>query len=204
MKKTLLTIVLFSIATIGFSTTVTITNSGFEFSPKDITINLGDDVLFNIASIHDVVEVSLVTYNANGTTPLPGGFSLPLGGGTVPANLLTSGIHYYVCGEHASSGMKGTITVQGSAGISENPSKDGFSIYPNPSNGNFQLKIINLQAAKKFDLGIYDAIGNKVYAKSNIQQQFATSVELTDLPKGTYVVRLFDGNESYYRKIVVR
>jgi plastocyanin len=204
MKKILLSIVLFSIATIGFSTTATITNSGFEFSPKDITINLGDDVVFNIASIHDVVEVSLTTYNANGTTPLPGGFSLPLGGGTVPANLLTTGIHYYVCGQHASSGMKGTITVKNSTGIAEDPSKDGFSIFPNPSNGNFQLKINNQQPAKKFDLGIYDAIGNKVYAKSNIQQQLATSFELSDLPKGTYVVRLYDGFESYYRKIVVK
>jgi plastocyanin len=204
MKKFLLFIVLFSIATIGFSTTVTVTNSGFEFNPSTITIHLGDDVLFNIASIHDVVEVSLATYTANGTTPLPGGFSLPLGGGTVPANLLTAGIHYYVCGQHASSGMKGTITVQSSAGIAENPSKDGFSIFPNPSNGNFQLKINNPQSAKKFDLGIYDAIGNKVYTKTDIQQQYATSIELSDLPKGSYVVRLYDGSESYYRKIVLR
>jgi plastocyanin len=204
MKRIILTVVLFSVATIGFSTTVTVTNSGFEFSPGALTINLGDDVLFNIASIHDVVEVSLATYNANGTTPLPGGFSLPLGGGTVPANLLTAGIHYYVCGQHASSGMKGTITVQSSAGIAEDLLKDGFSIFPNPSNGNFQLKINNQQPAKRFDLGIYDAIGNKVYAKSDIQKQFATNVEISDLPKGTYVVRLYDGRESYYRKILVR
>ena len=204
MKKTLLSIVLFSIASIGFSTTVTVTNSGFEFNPSAITINLGDDVLFNIAGIHDVVEVSLATYTANGTTPLSGGFSLPLGGGTVPANLLTAGIHYYVCGQHASSGMKGTITVKNSTGIAEDPLKDGFSVFPNPSDGNFQLKINNQQPAKKYDLGIYDAIGNKVYAKSNIQQQSATSIELSDLPKGTYVVRLYDGRESYYRKIVVK
>jgi len=204
MKKTLLSNVLFSIATIGFSATATITNSGTTFTPNAVTINLGDDVLFNIASIHNVIEVSIDTWNANGTTPLPGGFSLPFGGGTIAANLLTAGIHYYVCGPHASSGMKGTITVKNSTGIAEDLSKDGFAVFPNPSNGNFQLKINNPQPAKKFDLGIYDAIGNKVYAKSDIQQQYATNIELSDLPKGSYVIRLYDGTESYYRKIVVR
>ena len=195
---------LFSIATIGFSSTVTVTNSGTTFTPDAVTINMGDDVLFSLASIHNVIEVNLDTWTANMNTPLPGGFSLPLGGGTVPANLLTVGIHYYVCGPHASLGMKGKITVVNTTGIVENPLKDGFSIYPNPSNGNFQLKINNPLAAKKLDLGIYDVIGNKVFAISNIQQQYATNFELGDLPKGTYVVRLYDGTESYYRKIVIR
>jgi len=204
MKKTLLSIVLLLITTIGFSTTITVTNTGFEFTPSAITINLGDEILFSIASIHTVIEVSADTYNANGNTPLAGGFSLPNGGGTVSASLLTVGTHYYVCGVHFSSGMKGTITVVNTTEIVENPLKDAFSVFPNPSNGNFQLKINNPQSAKKFDLGIFDAIGNKVYAKSNIQQQFTTNVELSDLPKGSYVVRLYDGNESYYRKIVVR
>ena len=204
MKKTLLSIVLLLITTIGFSTTITVTNTGFEFTPSAITINLGDEILFSIASIHTVIEVSADTYNANGNTPLAGGFSLPNGGGTVSANLLTVGTHYYVCGVHFSSGMKGTITVVNTTEIVENPLKDAFSVFPNPSNGNFQLKINNPQPTKKFDLGIFDAIGNKVYAKSNIQQQFTTNVELSDLPKGSYVVRLYDGNESYYRKIVVR
>ena len=86
----------------------TISNLGNSFSPATLTINLGDTVVFSIAGIHNVVEVSQTTWNANGNTQLPGGFSRGFGGGMVV--ITTTGIHYYVCSPHASVGMKGTIT----------------------------------------------------------------------------------------------
>jgi plastocyanin len=93
----------------AYSTTYTVTSSGFTFSPDNITVNVGDTVVFSIGSNHTVLEVSQATWNANGNTPLSGGFSLPAGGGTL---VLTSvGTHYYVCGIHYSMGMKGTINV---------------------------------------------------------------------------------------------
>lgn len=87
----------------------TITTPGFNFSPSTLTIALGDTIDFSIASAHNVLEVSQATWNANGNTPLPGGFSLPFGGGTLI--LQSSGTYYYVCEPHAGGGMKGTITV---------------------------------------------------------------------------------------------
>ncbi|MAT39452.1 MAG: hypothetical protein CL946_07590 [Ectothiorhodospiraceae bacterium] len=93
----------------GFATTHIITNSGFTFSPDDITINVGDTVTWNIGGAHNVVEVSQATWNSNGNTPLSGGFSHGFGGGTTVFS--TAGTHWYVCSPHASSGMKGKITV---------------------------------------------------------------------------------------------
>lgn len=89
--------------------TVTVTNSGFSFNPSLVTISSGDSVKFQLASIHDALEVSQATWNANGTAALAGGFSVPFGGGTI--TLTTAGTHYYVCTNHASSGMKGRIVV---------------------------------------------------------------------------------------------
>ncbi|MCB2204575.1 T9SS type A sorting domain-containing protein [bacterium] len=91
------------------ATTHTVVNSGFSFSPSSLTINVGDTVVFNLGSAHNVVEVSQATWNANGNTPLSGGFTLPFGGGTLIFS--TAGTEYYVCSPHASSGMKGTINV---------------------------------------------------------------------------------------------
>jgi plastocyanin len=205
MKKSILLIMLFSIVTASFSATTIITNSGTTFSPSDVTINLGDNVTFNLASSHNAIEVSQATYNAKGTTPLAGGFSVPFGGGTVSANLLSTGIHYFVCTSHvSSSGMRGTITVLNTTGIAVKSSSEGISVYPNPSNGNFQLKINNPQPSKEYELGIYNVIGAKVFAKSDLQQQSTLDVDIADLPKGTYFVKLFDGKETFYRKIVVR
>lgn len=204
MKKSILLLLLVLFGYGGFSATVTITNSGTTFSPGTITINLGDDVNFSISNTHNAVEVSQATYNANGTTPLSGGFSVPFGGGTVPADKLTPGIHYYVCTPHAGFGMKGTITVLDLTEIADNTTKSGISIFPNPSNGSFQLKLDNSLSAKKYDLGIYSLKGEKVYAQPNIQQKNLTDIEISDLPKGVYIVRLYGSKENYYRKIVIQ
>ena len=96
----------------GFCTTWTIGFSGNTFTPSSITITFGDTVNFALNSTHNAVEVSQTTWIANGTTPLAGGFQVPLGGGSVFPAQLGVGTHYYVCTPHASLGMKGTITVQ--------------------------------------------------------------------------------------------
>lgn len=115
MKKIVLCLALMACSVAGFNATTLIVSSGFAFSPDAVTINVGDSVNFQLGNIHNALEVSQSTYNANGTTPLSGGFSVPFGGGWVlPANL-SVGVHYYVCTNHASMGMKGTITVSQSA-----------------------------------------------------------------------------------------
>ncbi len=112
MKKSILLILgLFLAQLTGFAGTVTITNSGNTFTPSTLTVDINDDIFFDISSNHNAVEVSQTTYNANGNTPLPNGFSVPYGGGTIQASTLGAGDHYYVCTPHAGLGMKGTLTI---------------------------------------------------------------------------------------------
>lgn len=92
----------------SYAATVFVTNVGNAYTPPTITITEGDDVQFNITNNHNVVEVSLATFNANGTAS-NGGFSTPFGGGNVAG--LTPGTYYYICTPHAFLGMKGTINV---------------------------------------------------------------------------------------------
>ena len=137
MRHSVLLAVLMAAGTLpGLAVTHTITSSGFTFSPDAITIALGDTVVFSLSSSHDAREVSLSTWNANGTTS-NGGFDVPFGGGTLV--LTQPGTHYYVCVAHASFGMKGTITVSPAAGV--NDGYRAFSAefaldqnYPNPFN----------------------------------------------------------------------
>lgn len=89
----------------------TITNSSYTFNPSVLTITQGDSVNFNLASIHNVVEVSLATWNANGSDLLAG-FSVPYGGGTLHPSQLSVGTHYYVSSLHSTLGMKGMIVVK--------------------------------------------------------------------------------------------
>lgn len=112
MKKILLSLLLVSISIAGYSKIWTINNSGSTFSPATITIVYGDTVRFTITVAHDAREVSQTTWNAGGTTALPGGFQTPFGGGLVLPTQLGVGTHYYICTPHVGIGMKGTIIVQ--------------------------------------------------------------------------------------------
>ncbi|MFZ1730441.1 MAG: plastocyanin/azurin family copper-binding protein [Bacteroidota bacterium] len=101
---------LFLIAASADATTHTIVNAGTSFVPATLTISLGDTVVYTLDPAHNVIEVEQTTWSNNGNTPKPGGFTLPFGGGTViPASV---GTYYYVCGPHASFGMKGMIIVE--------------------------------------------------------------------------------------------
>ncbi|RPI23044.1 MAG: hypothetical protein EHM61_20725 [Acidobacteria bacterium] len=93
----------------GNPQTHTVNDVGFTFNPATVTITAGDSVQWQIASIHNVVEVTEATWNANGNTPKAGGFSTTFGGGTVQFN--TPGTYWYVCSPHASAGMKGRVIV---------------------------------------------------------------------------------------------
>lgn len=94
----------------SFAAVTSISNSGFTFTPASVTITAGDTVVFAIGGTHNAIEVDQSTYNANGNTPLGGGFTVPFGGGMLTG--LSVGTHYYVCGNHFSMGMKGIIIVQ--------------------------------------------------------------------------------------------
>ena len=204
MKKAILLFGMISFAVAAFSATVNITNAGFTFSPANVTINLGDDINFQLGGSHNAVEVSKATFESGGNTPLPGGFSVEFGGGTVTADKLTAGTHYYVCSPHASLGMKGTITVLNTTGVAQYEPKDGISVYPNPSGGNFQLRISNPRISKEFDVEIFNVVGAKVYSKPELVQQHVFNIEAADLPKGTYILKVNIGEAAYYRKIVIR
>jgi plastocyanin len=201
--KFLLAVLLLSTSLIGTSKTWTITNSGFSFSPATITIAVGDSVNFNVASIHNAVEVSQSTWNVDGTTPLPG-FSVPFGGGLVLPAKLTVGTHYYVCAAHASIGMKGTIIFQNVTGIKENKVNSDVLVYPNPSNGRFQLNINGLQEDKTQDLAIYNLQGGMVYATTDLKPQIPQEIDISSFPVGMYLIRIFNGTEIMEKKIIVR
>ncbi len=204
MKKIALSMMMMLAGLTGYCTTWIITSPGFTFSPATITIDLGDDVDFDIDGIHAVVEVSQSTWNANENTPLPGGFDTPFGGGMVTSSELTLGTHFYVCSPHASGGMKGIIIVQNTTSTEPNPFSANMSIYPNPSSGKFQLVMANSEISKNYDLDVYDLQGKRVYAKSRSELQSLNEIDLSNFEKGIYFVKLRDGIKIYSRKIVVQ
>ena len=185
MKRFFLSCSLVLISIAAFSTTHTITNSGFEYSPSTITINLGDDLNFDLESMHNVIEVNQATWNANGNTALLSGFQTAFGGGLVPASKLGAGTHYYVCGPHASSGMKGIIIVQNTTGIEELKQLPEIIVYPVPS-----ASLLTIRSNIKLS-GLQFLITNltgEVVSTGHLND-IVTPVDISQLSPGIYFVR---------------
>lgn len=73
-----------------------------------------------------------------------------------------------------------------------------FSIYPNPSNGNFNIKAVNTMT----EISIYDIVGKLIYSKSiNSENE---EIKTSNLSKGIYVVsiELENGNSSKHKIII--
>ncbi len=75
-----------------------------------------------------------------------------------------------------------------------------FSIYPNPSDGNFYITFADDNIPASFS--IFDAQGRII----KLQQQFISGTYKVSLPgiaQGIYTLRLFVGNEIYVSKLVI-
>ena len=184
--KILLLVLLLSAGMAGYSTTWQITNSGFTFSPATVTIQPGDDVNFTLESMHNAVEVSSTTWNANGSTS-NNGFQVPYGGGSVAASKLTVGTHYYVCMPHASLGMKGKIIVGNSTAIVETKADQGVTLGSNPVRDVIQLTI-NESNLLGSDYRLFNQVGQLMMSAklSGIINQIAVN----QLPAGVYFMQI--------------
>ena len=185
--KTLLFALLFIATTSVFGTTWTVTNSANTFTPATITINLGDDVMFNITNAHDAREVSEATWNVSGNTALSGGFQTPFGGGLVPASQLGVGTHYYVCTPHASIGMLGRIIVQDlTTSIASVGQSLNSSVYPNPTTDFIKVDLSDNSNGVGFE--VFNAVGVLIMT-GNLSDEVST-IDVRNLPSGTYLMQL--------------
>ena len=201
----LLLIMMLAIPCISFSKTYTITNSGFTFSPSTLTVNVGDTVNFVLENIHNARQVDQSTWDANGNTS-NGGFDTPDGGGMVVLNQV--GTVYYVCKYHASLGMKGTITVNATTGISSETSSLPQSYllmqnYPNPFNPTTEISYA-LPYESKITLSIYDLTGKEVTKLVNNTESagyHSVNFSAADLSSGIYFYRIeavaMDGSNKF-------
>lgn len=190
MKKIqLLFICLVLTASLKAQVTFTINQgTGNTFNPADVTVNQGDIIHFNLSSFHSILQVSLATWNANGTTALPGGFSFPAGSGNYTTT--TPGVIYYVCINHVvTDGMKGTITVSAVTGINDVHKSNGGNIYPNPA-----ADFINYQAKSSSpvkEIRIIDFTGKavKIIRKPDNSDDHVR-IDIGNLNKGLYFIQV--------------
>ncbi len=122
--------------------------------------------LFNFSGTNGVAPYGLLTFS--GTTM----YGMAIGGGKNNVGVIFS--------------FKDTAT-----GVNKLPAnKEIVKIYPNPGNGvfKFQISPAFLQEGMKYNLGVYNLLGEQVYSQSDIQKpQF--NIDLSAQPNGVYLYR---------------
>lgn len=199
MIKHLLTLLLIGASACSYATNHLISISGFSFTPATVNASVGDTVTWNVPSPHTATEVSQSTWNANGSTPLSGGFdftSANTSNGTSFIVCSSAGTRWYVCQLHAGMGMKGQINVATSS-VQEVAGAATLSAYPNPVSNILHLNISNAQHVSDATVEVINIIGKVVMKTSVIALQSGDglSMDVSILPKGVYFVKLSGNNE---------
>ena len=125
------------------------------------------------------------------------GVNVAFGGGPVSSAKLTTGTHWFICENHASSGMKGMIIIS-SLGLPENQLHTNISIFPNPSTDLITFKTSeNLLDSTYF---VADDSGRQVLTgKLN---ETTTSVDISQLTKGVYFFVVAEEKKQSVKKVI--
>lgn len=88
-------------------------------------------------------------------------------------------------------------------GVMENDGAEAWSIYPNPSEGLFNLNYTGANAAGNIE--VIDVTGRVVYAeRTQLANGTTRSIDLKGLSAGTYTVRLTAGTERSEQRLMVK
>ncbi|MDC3299061.1 M12 family metallo-peptidase [Flavobacteriaceae bacterium] len=81
---------------------------------------------------------------------------------------------------------------------------EGFNLYPNPSNGNFNLQFETISTAL-VKLQLFDLTGRLVREVqfSNVAARFSESILFKNTAKGLYLLKIKNGSKQTTRKLVI-
>jgi len=86
--------------------------------------------------------------------------------------------------------------------IGQNYSDDSdIFIYPNPTNGKSKINVNSSSISK---IEIYNLQGGKVFTMEKNHQQTLDEIDISDLSKGIYLVKISDGGKYYSKKLIVQ
>jgi hypothetical protein len=87
--------------------------------------------------------------------------------------------------------------------FTEKASESTFlNFYPNPTTGKFKIQS-DQNTSNKINLKIYNLLGEKIFEKSDFNPQSSNEIDLSNSPKGIYLIKINDGENRYSKKVVI-
>ncbi len=189
--------------------TVTGTDANGCVNTGTITITVNQLPVVDIAPYTEAVCDVVTNYSLTNVSPLAGVFSgANVTGTTFNPSAAGVGVHPITYTVTDINGCVGSdvenITVGDCSGIEEN-STIAVSVYPNPTNGEFTLSINNANFSN-ITISIVDIHGKVVYNEMNvtIAQDFIKQINVSDLARGVYFVKLNNGSDISTQKLIIQ
>ena len=174
---------------IGFSQTTHNYNWGFSSTNQQIVIDVGDTVVWTWGSgTHNLRSTGGVESFDSGYGSAGFQFSYTFN---------SPGVTTYICDPHPNS-MYGTVTVTGTASI-PTELKLNFDISPNPVSNSLNLKF-NQNISTGILVEIYDILGKLIYKETSVMNNLRNSIDVSDLNRGIYIVKIYSGNNISIKK----
>jgi lysyl endopeptidase len=152
-----------------------------------------DEIFGNDGSIDLTVSGGTAPYSYSWTGP--NGFTSTV---EDPANLETGDYTVTITDANGCTFQRDAF-VDSQLGILENGFS--FTIYPNPSNGLFNIQLLNFE--DKVEVSVVDVTGRLILV-SQTEGQSLFTVDLADKAEGTYFLRISSGDFETTKKIVHR
>lgn len=155
-----------------------------------------------------------VTFDAQGTaftcgSPLQGTYELPTGSMNVLNGFQQQG-NWQFGFRDLVAGDAGTIDsfslevcTQALVLATDQFEFENFALFPNPSNGNFEVQF-NSGSNAKINIAVHDMRGRKIFDKSYENSGlFSQQVRIDQTQAGVYLVSITDGDKKIVKRIVI-
>ncbi len=173
------------------------------------------DVGITVITVNPTPVVTLAPFNPDTVCQLSGIVTLPVGtpaGGTYTGNgvsgttfdpsAVSPGDHtitYSVTTGGCTDSTSTSINVQVCVGIATPTNDQEFTIYPNPSKGEFTVNVVDFD--DNTTLSVVDILGKRLVSRTVTST--ITSVNLSRFNKGVYFVKIQSNKGNVIKKVVI-
>lgn len=169
-------------------TSVSITASGTQFDPAQVTIQQGDTVYwYNVQGNHSV-NGSLSAYPDN-----PEPFGIATGIGWTYSHVFDiAGVYNYHCDPHVSIGMTGVVVVEVVTDVDDNLDMPTFEIFPVPASSVVTLRFseATFSTLRAPEIILYDQLGRE-QSRAKLSSAEKT-IDVSRYYPGLYFFQLVD------------